>query len=158
MTEAEPERNAVDCYNERKVGARSLDFFQRESHNLTDWKSLFKHPPSNIRFRRNSNSREPKRTITIPCMTEERSEKPKQHIIPPPKRKSSKSSISSDSGRVEEGVKEPPVQLLKLQDPCGSAGSSNCSMSSSPTSQTSTLGEDEEGDGEIKDGGEEYFG
>ena len=141
MTETGFNQEAVYSSEKRfdqTVDAQNVNFFQGESQNLTDWKSLFKHPPSNLKFRRNSGSnRDSKRAIKIPCTSNTTSytePKPADFTkIPPPRAAST--SPTKVFARKKEGYPELPVQTLKLHDHLGSAG--NSSMSSSPTSQTS---------------------
>ena len=109
----------------------------------TDWKSLFKHPPSNLRFKRNAGStRDSKRVVKIPqsCTSPGYTETTRDFggKIPPPKATTTASNGNRTRREEPRFPQAPPVQNIQLHSHSGSAGSSSTSsMSSSPTSQTS---------------------
>ena len=112
----------------------------------TDWKSLFKHPPSNLRFKRNTGStRDSKRAVKIPqsCTSPGYTETTRDiGKIPPPKATTTASNGNRTRREEPRFPQAPPVQNIQLHSHSGSAGSSSISsMSSSPTSQTSGLRE-----------------
>ncbi len=122
-------------FDQTVAAAQNVNVFNGETQ---DWKSLFKHPPSNLKFRRNSGgNRDSKRVIKIPCTVNTAgSIEPRQDYTKVPAPRAASSSPTKVYTRRKDSYPEAPLQTVKLHDHSGSAG--NSSMSSSPTSQTSS--------------------
>ena len=139
MTESDLDREALKLFEQLglHVGAESLNFFQGESHYLTDWKSSFKHRPNSSKLKFvSSKHHHPKRV-----------EQSKQKTVP----------RSNEGRKMQSKMDEHKVEILELHKPCKPCGSieSASSVSTSPISQTSATDcNDEEEEEEVG----EYFG
>lgn len=144
MPDYRQEANAAYVYS---LGNSRSDPAHENNPTTTDWRSFFKHPPSNLRFKRNPSSS--KIVVNIPCRpsnTERTTQQQQQQLVklpPPPKSATlTKKLASRDTPSTEKlhlgAVAVPSNGLLlhKIHDHSGSAGdSSSCADSTSPTSQ-----------------------
>lgn len=131
--------------NSRSGGQVTSDLFHE--NNQGDWKSFFKHPPSNLKFKRNPSSS--KIVVSIPCRPSN-SERQQPVKLPPPPPKSAtitkKLATKETPEELHLGAVAVPTAtngLQKIHNHSGSTGDSSCSSGSDSTSPTSQISNNE---------------